>query len=102
MKTMSTIFKVFLLALFVGVVVSSCSKDDPYANYTPAREATLIQEWLTTMTKNNKDVDTTSTGIYYIMDKAGTGETVKSGNTVTVKYTGMFVDGVVFDVSSLH
>lgn len=95
------LLKYSALVLFAIIIVSGCKKnEDPYATYTPEREAALIKEWLAQMVTNKKDIDTTSTGIYYIVEKEGTGETVKTGNKVTVKYTGLFLDGSVFDASA--
>lgn len=46
---------------------------------------------------NNIDVDSTSTGLYYIENELGTGEQVENGSTVTIWYTGYYLDGRVFD-----
>jgi len=103
MKKLNALLKVGVLVLFSALIISGCNKnEDPYAEYTPEREATLIKDWLAQMVTNKKDIDTTSTGIFYIVEKEGTGETVKSGNTVKVKYTGMFLNGSIFDASSYH
>jgi len=103
MKKMNSILKTTMVILFVSVTLSSCLKSkDPYESYTPEREAGLISEWLSAMVSKGNDIDTTSTGLYYIVTKTGSGATVKSGDTVTVKYTGMFVDGSVFDASAYH
>jgi len=103
MKKMNSFLKVSVLVLFAVVIVSSCKKtEDPYATYTPEREAGLIQEWLATMATNKMNIDTTSTGLYYIVAETGLGEKVKSGDSVTVKYTGMFLDGSIFDSSDYH
>ena len=85
--------------------MASCNKkEDPYASYTPAREAGLIKDWLAKVKLEKLHLDSTTTGIYYISDttKVGSGPTVKTGNTVTVKYICAGTDGTVFDASSLH
>ncbi len=41
----------------------------------------------------------TSTGLYYIIEKKGSGPNAKAGNEISVLYTGMLMDGTVFDSS---
>lgn len=103
MKKLNSFLKISGLILMVSFLVSSCLKSkDPYADYTPEREAGLISDWLTTMQSRNKNIDTTSTGLYYIVDKTGAGPTVQAGDTVTVRYVGMYLNGNVFDASAFH
>lgn len=104
MKELTNILKLSAFILFVGIMASCLKEEDPYAAYTPEREATMIKEWLAAMTQKKNDIDTIGTDIYYIVDttKVGTGPTVKTGNTLTVKYTGMFLSGVVFDASKSY
>ena len=105
MKKLNSILKISAFVLFVALMASCLKKEvDPYAAYTPAREAGLIKDWLAKVKLERLHLDSTSTGIYYIADttKIGTGPTVKAGNTVTVKYTGMYTDGTIFDASSKH
>jgi FKBP-type peptidyl-prolyl cis-trans isomerase len=44
-------------------------------------------------------VEPTSSGIYFIETKKGTGKKAATGNQVTVHYKGTFVNGTVFDTS---
>ena len=39
----------------------------------------------------------TASGLYYTVDREGTGEKIKAGQLVGVNYTGKFLDGKVFD-----
>lgn len=54
----------------------------------------LIQDYLK---KNKIKATKTPSGLYYKIDKAGTGETAKAGQKVTVNYTGMTLNGEKFD-----
>jgi FKBP-type peptidyl-prolyl cis-trans isomerase len=89
------------LAAFSLLLISSCTKtDDPYANRTAETEKTSIDEWVQAMMAKNYDIDTTASGIYYFFDRAGSGATIRTNDTVTVKYTGMLTDGTIFDSSA--
>ena len=104
MKKLTNILKISAFILFVGIMASCLKEEDPYAAYTPEREAAMVKEWLAAMTTKKNDIDTIGTDIYYIVDttKVGTGPTVKTGNSLTVKYTGMFLSGAVFDASQSY
>jgi len=54
----------------------------------------IISDYLA---KNGIKATRTSSGLYYKVDKMGTGEMPKSGNTVTMNYTGSTLDGTKFD-----
>lgn len=49
--------------------------------------------------ENKITVAPTATGIYYVEKTKGKGDNIKEGQTVSVKYTGKFLDGQVFDSS---
>ncbi len=40
-----------------------------------------------------------ATGVYYVETTKGKGDNIKEGQTVTLKYTGKFTDGQIFDSS---
>ena len=102
MKKLNICFKLCVVVLFATVFVFGCKKTevtDSSDTDSPDTEALLIKNWLETSVKDNKNIDTTATGLYYIVDKVGVGSKVKAGDSLTVKYTGTFMDGTVFDSS---
>ncbi len=98
MEKLKGILNLGMVVLFTLIIVSGCKKDE--LTYTPEKEAAQMKTWLDAMVKNNVNIDTTSTGLYYIVDTPGSGPKVQEGDTVTVQYTGMFLDGTIFDSSS--
>ncbi len=54
----------------------------------------IIQDYLA---KNNIKASKTESGLYYKVDKEGTGAKPTPGQKVTVNYTGKFLDGEAFD-----
>lgn len=48
-------------------------------------------------TKNKIKATKTASGLYYKIEKTGTGENAKAGQNVTVNYTGKTIDGTTFD-----
>ncbi len=49
--------------------------------------------------KNNIKAQKTASGLYYTIQKPGSGEQITAGQTVSVKYTGKTLDGKVFDTN---
>jgi FKBP-type peptidyl-prolyl cis-trans isomerase FkpA len=78
---------IILLTLIISV---SC---DP-ARKKEKEEADLIDQYIR---GNNITVSPTSTGLYYIETLTGTGELPTANDSVSVYYTGYFLDGTVFD-----
>lgn len=107
MKKMNVLLRLSVFILFV-VLAASCNKEDDEPQRiinTPAMEAEQIAAWVDSMKARDNHVYTlvsdTGTLLYYIkIDSIGTGELVKTGDEVTVKYTGMFLDGTPFDGSN--
>jgi len=96
----------FLLIAIVLFAAYSCF-DDPVEqepiDYTPAREADLLSEYLDMLDEEGYDVDTAAVGIYYVIDEPGDGTYVQTGDSIGIKYTGFMPDnGYVFDRSASH
>jgi FKBP-type peptidyl-prolyl cis-trans isomerase FkpA len=68
-------------------------------NEMSAKEKTVIDQFLK---QNNVTVQPTETGLYIISTQAGTGKEIVAGQMASVKYTGKFMNGKVFDASDLH
>jgi FKBP-type peptidyl-prolyl cis-trans isomerase FkpA len=102
MNNLTRILKICMLFFAVSAVFSSCKKDEdttPPVVYSAEKEAEQIKGWLDYVIGNGNNIDTTSTGLYYIVQKVGFGAKVATGDTVTVKYIGFFLSGIVFDSS---
>lgn len=54
----------------------------------------LLQDYFT---KNNLKPTKTASGLYYIIEKPGTGSNIAAGQQVTMNYTGKTLDGTPFD-----
>jgi FKBP-type peptidyl-prolyl cis-trans isomerase FkpA len=54
----------------------------------------LIQEYLA---QNNIKAEKTVSGLYYVLHKQGSGDSVQPGEKVVVNYTGKLLSGTVFD-----
>ncbi|MGQ7871044.1 FKBP-type peptidyl-prolyl cis-trans isomerase [Sunxiuqinia sp. sy24] len=95
----------FLLMAVVLVAMYSCF-DDPVqetVDYTPAREAELLKEYLDTLVNRGYDIDTSATGIFYVIEEQGEGLYVQSGDSIGIDYTGFMPEnGQIFDASSYH
>jgi FKBP-type peptidyl-prolyl cis-trans isomerase FkpA len=97
------IFIIPVLALFAMVFISSCFKnDDDRRTYSAAEERLLRNAYLDSLVARGHDIDTTAAGVYYVVIEEGEGDYAKFGDTLTVGYAGWFVDGFMFDSSSIH
>ncbi|MDO3695587.1 FKBP-type peptidyl-prolyl cis-trans isomerase [Wenyingzhuangia sp. chi5] len=82
-----------------SVIVFNIELLDVYANIDLANDAE-IQDYLADKQLTESAVKTES-GLYYIMEEEGTGETPEETDNVTVAYKGTFTNGTVFDESSV-
>ncbi|MFP4526756.1 MAG: FKBP-type peptidyl-prolyl cis-trans isomerase [Bacteroidales bacterium] len=85
MKTITTC--IFVFALLFG----SCSGNKQTQKEKDIEE---IKEYLN---DNNLEADSTASGLYYIIEKKGSGPKPTDNSTVTVEYTGKLTNGEIFD-----
>lgn len=65
-------------------------------------KALLVEESKTIeayLTKNNLKAQKTESGLYYVIEKEGTGEATTPGTTLSVNYAGYLITGALFDTS---
>jgi len=74
----------FILLIAIGLF-SSCSKEDP--------QETIDQY----IADNNLDAQVTDEGLYYVIEREGTGKRPIITSDVKVHYKGFLTDGSVFD-----
>ncbi|MFD0939781.1 FKBP-type peptidyl-prolyl cis-trans isomerase [Pedobacter boryungensis] len=87
-----------LLSLFLIVgTLSSCKKDNYNAEKQAKIDDGLIVDFLA---KNSIVAVKHSSGLYYQVLNAGSGNEVTASNTVTVNYQGKLLNGVEFDKST--
>ena len=89
------------LAAFLALMISSCLKTEDEKVYTAAEEIALREAYLDSLTAKGHDIDTTETGVYYVIREEGEGDFAMEGDTLTVGYAGYFIDGVLFDSSEI-
>ncbi len=65
-----------------------------FAQDQAAKDEAIIKAYLA---KNKIKATRTPSGLYYKIDKKGSGENAKKGQTVSVNYLGTFLDGQKFD-----
>nr|WP_315151736.1 FKBP-type peptidyl-prolyl cis-trans isomerase [uncultured Flavobacterium sp.] len=81
----------------IAVLFMSCSNDDtkPAIDYSAQNEAE-IKAYIAT---NNLDAKRTDSGLYYVINEAGTGKQPTATSNVTVAYKGYYTDKKAFGQS---
>lgn len=64
-----------------------------------AEEAQSIAKYLS---DNKINVQPTADSLFFLSKEAGNGKAIENGDSIFVDYTGMLLDGTVFDASSKH
>lgn len=78
----------------IGIsLLTACNKESSVVNYMDI-DNVIITDYIKA---NNLNADSTSSGLYYVVQKQGTGAAPKVYSDVSVSYKGTFTDGSVFD-----
>ena len=82
------------LLIIIGIVLlsSSCSKDGDFVEQNEKDIIKYIED-------NNLDATRSESGLYYVINKSGSGDRPYLNSNVTVAYKGYFTDGNIFDQS---
>ncbi|WP_053182819.1 FKBP-type peptidyl-prolyl cis-trans isomerase [Sunxiuqinia dokdonensis] len=91
-----TIFFLTAIAAVVFLTVS-CGNDGLDLEKLRAEELEKLDAFIEA---NGITVEPTASGMYYIEELKGTGDTIKPGDRVKIFYTGMFIDSTLFDFTS--
>ncbi len=89
------IMKKVLIPLML-LLVFSCSSDDGETDFTEANDQE-IQDYITAQGLNAQK---TATGLYYVINEAGSSNRPTASSNVTVAYNGYFTNGTIFDQSN--
>ena len=82
-----------ILASLIILNMNSCKKEED-TNEQANIEKELIEEYIA---DNQLNTQSTSSGLYYVILKTGSGEHPTIYSTVTVSYKGYLLNGDVFD-----
>jgi FKBP-type peptidyl-prolyl cis-trans isomerase FkpA len=82
---------VFLLAVSFGL--TACDKSEDYEDQL-AIDKDIIEDYLA---DNGLTAQSTASGLYYIIDDAGSSDKPNINSEVTVRYVGKLLNGSVFD-----
>lgn len=81
------------LLLLAAPSFAYCQNAATSATVPMSEEKTLLEYFA----KNHIKAQKTEGGVYYTMTKKGDGATIAKGQTVSIMYTGKFLDGRTFD-----
>lgn len=100
---MNKIFKTIalIITLAIPAFFSSCIDTD-VPERTAATEQQELNESIAKLEKAGYNIDTTDMGVYYIMNKVGTGPLPLKSDTCSLIYIGFFLNGAVFDASYFY
>lgn len=97
--------KFWMIALIIGFAIAagSCKKDEVPDEplYSEEKEQALLKEYLDYLIGKDYEIDSTETGLYYVVLEKGDSLSVppQEGDELSVTYNGYFISGDIFDSS---
>jgi FKBP-type peptidyl-prolyl cis-trans isomerase FkpA len=93
-----------LIIVFLGIFFTSCKKDDTCsfnecAVVVPDSESQAVKNYLDA---NNITATKHCSGMYYVVENAGTGNRPNICSYIAIHYKGMLTDGNVFDQTTTN
>ncbi|RXG23626.1 FKBP-type peptidyl-prolyl cis-trans isomerase [Leeuwenhoekiella aequorea] len=92
--------KIWLSLICALTLFSSCSSDDSSSESEAEAFVRNEAEINAYLEANDLTATRSSTGLYYIIETEGTGESPEVNSTVKVTYTGYLLNGNIFDQSN--
>ena len=84
-----------ILLPLITLLFMNCGSEDAVKDYTESNE----QEIQAYISAQGLNAEKSATGLYYVINEPGTGNSPTASSDVTVAYKGYFTDGAVFDQS---
>lgn len=86
-----------LLVLFLcSLVVFACDKNKLTPEEQLEKDIAIIKNYIS---ENNLNAESTSSGLHYVIEQAGSGASPTLNNSISIRYKGYFTNGNVFDQS---
>lgn len=99
-KSVRTIALLSVTAL-IFLIQSCLSTDEPEVR-TSETEIEELAQILQTLENKGYDIDTTASGLYYIIHTQGSGAFPQEGDSCYVEYATYFIDGTLLDASAMN
>ncbi|WP_340113952.1 FKBP-type peptidyl-prolyl cis-trans isomerase [Maribellus mangrovi] len=87
-----------LLVLPIILFMGSCV-DGTTSDRTQEEELVELNQLILNMESQGIDVDTTESGVYYVIHKQGSGPFIAPYDTITIGYEAYLTNGMLFDTS---
>lgn len=93
--------KLIALAVIISLpfIMGSCVNNIDIPERNAETEQMELKQAITNLETAGYDIDTTELGVFYVMQKEGTGPLPQKSDTCFLIYTGYFLNGGIFDSS---